>query len=82
MEARQKINALLPEEGFTTRLAVTYRHSACRVVVPVRAFLRRLIVVRGKSHLIRLNREARKDLAAWKRCLDNFNGVSLCLTNT
>ena len=29
-----------------------------------------------------LNREARKDPAAWKLFLDNFNGASRCLPNT
>jgi hypothetical protein len=56
---------------------------ACCVVVPGRAFLRRLInltkgVVRP-HHRIRLNREARLDLSAWNEFIDDFNGKSLFL---
>ena len=58
---------------------------ACRVVVPGRAFLRRLINltigVKRSDHFIRLNSEARKDLLAWKLFLDSFNGKFLCLPN-
>ena len=58
---------------------------ACRVIVPGRAFLRRLINltkgVSNPSHSIRLNKEARKDLNAWKVFLDSFNGKRLCLPN-
>lgn len=58
---------------------------ACRVIVPGRAFLRRLInLTRGvtKPHyFIKLDKEARKDLAAWKLFLDHFNGRFLCLPN-
>jgi hypothetical protein len=58
---------------------------ACRVIVPGRAFLRRLINltlgVTNPSHFIRLNNEARRDLQAWKLFLDQFNGKRLCLPN-
>ena len=58
---------------------------ACRVVVPGRAFLRRLINltmgVRHPHHYIRLTAESRKDLSAWKIFLDNFNGKFFCLPN-
>ena len=58
---------------------------ACRVVVPGRAFLRRLInLTRGVTnpvHFIKLTSEARKDLQAWKIFLDQFNGRFLCLPN-
>lgn len=51
---------------------------ACYVVVPGRAFLRRLIdLTRGikkEWHRIRLDKEARADLAAWQQFLVHFNG--------
>ena len=52
---------------------------ACRVISPCRTFCRRLInLTLGKSnpnHLIRLNREARKDIKAWLEFLETFNGT-------
>ena len=58
---------------------------ACKVVVPGRAFLRRLIdltcgVVSPNRH-VGLNVEARADLAAWRQFLIAFNGRTLCLPN-
>lgn len=54
---------------------------ACCVVVPGRAFLRRLIALtRGvsKPHFrIRMNSQARLDLNAWCEFIDNFNGKSM-----
>ena len=89
VDAQLKINALFRRKKATLlalQSLIGTLNFACRVVVPGRAFLRRLIDltrgVWGKSHFIRLNREARKDLAAWKLFLDSFNGVSLCLPNT
>ena len=56
---------------------------ACMVVVPGRPFLRRLInLTRGVSaphHHIRISKEARKDIAAWRIFADSFNGRSLLL---
>jgi hypothetical protein len=56
---------------------------ACCVVVPGRAFLRRLISLTvgvSKPHYrIRLNSQARLDLTAWCDFIDNFNGKSLFL---
>lgn len=51
---------------------------ACSVIIPGRAFLRRLIdltigLTKPFQH-VRLNREARADLAAWRSFLDSFNG--------
>ena len=56
---------------------------ACKVIVPGRPFLRRLIdltigISRPNFH-IRLNNEARLDLAAWLIFLQSFNGVSVLL---
>ena len=59
---------------------------ACKVVVPGRTFLRRLIdLIKGVSnpnHSIRLNAAARLDLSAWKLFLDQYNGISLCLSDS
>ncbi|XP_062586589.1 uncharacterized protein LOC134248181 isoform X1 [Saccostrea cucullata] len=56
---------------------------ACCVVVPGRAFLRRLINltvgVKKPHHRIRLNKQARLDLLAWETFIDNFNGKSIFL---
>ena len=50
----------------------------CLVVCPGRTFLRRLIDltkgITNPSFYIRLNRETRADLAAWKIFIDFFNG--------
>ena len=52
---------------------------ACRVIVPGRPFLCRLIdLTRGVDkphHHLRLNHEAKADLAAWKLFIDSFNGL-------
>ena len=59
---------------------------ACKVVMPGRTFLRRLINltkgVHNPNHMLRLNIEARLDLSSWKLFLDNFNGTSSCLPTT
>ena len=51
---------------------------ACRVVIPGRAFLRRLInLTIGKKcpfYHIRLNKQAKADLRAWDTFLQSFNG--------
>ena len=56
---------------------------ACCVVVPGRAFLRRLIdLTKGKTkahHKLRLNRQSRLDLHAWDTFIDQFNGKSMFL---
>jgi hypothetical protein len=56
---------------------------ACSVVVPGRAFLRRLIdMVVGVTkpfHYIRLTKEARADMATWLLFLAHFNGKSVFL---
>lgn len=56
---------------------------ACLIVVPGRAFLRRLIDltcgVRNPSFFIRLNSEARADLHMWSYFVDNYNGKSVIL---
>ena len=53
---------------------------ACSVVVPGRAFLRRLIDltrgVKSPHHFIRLNKSSKADLVLWQSFLDDFNGRS------
>ena len=56
---------------------------ACRAVPPGRTFLRRIANllkgVTSNAHFIRLNKEARKDLQAWKYFLSNFNCAPIML---
>lgn len=58
---------------------------ACSVIVPGRAFLRRLIDLtiglRSPRHLTRVTREARLDLLVWKEFLSKFNGKSIFINN-
>ena len=59
---------------------------ACKVVVPGRAFLRRLINVTigvtKPHHHISVNHAARADLAAWDVFLSHFNSKALMLPST
>lgn len=54
---------------------------ACSVIIPGRAFLRRLIDltigVTKPQHFIRLSCEARADMSMWLQFLDQFNGKSV-----
>lgn len=58
---------------------------ACLVVSPGRTFLRRMIDltknITNPSHYIRLGKEARADLSAWKLFIDSFNGKSVFLSD-
>ncbi len=64
---------------------IGFLNFACNVVVPGRAFLRRLIDltkgVSSKHFHIRLTRESRRDIDAWLVFLQNFNGVSMLLSD-
>ena len=64
---------------------IGFLNFACNVVVPGRAFLRRLIDltkgVSSKHFHIRLTREARRDIDAFLVFLQNFNGVSMLLSD-
>ena len=57
----------------------------CSVVVPGRAFLRRLIdLTTGLTrphHHIRLNKEAKQDIRMWLQFLDHFNGRAFFLSD-
>ncbi|MCP3932293.1 MAG: hypothetical protein GY705_24740 [Bacteroidetes bacterium] len=54
---------------------------ACRAVPPGRTFLRRLSNlmkgIKSQNHFVRLTKESRKDLAAWKYFLDKFNSTPI-----
>ena len=54
---------------------------ACKVVIPGRVFLRRLINltigVKRPHHLIRLNQGTGKDLKIWQQFFHGFNGKSV-----
>ena len=56
---------------------------ACKVVVPGRTFLQRMInLTRGvpsRFHHIRLNKEFKRDVIMWKAFLTKWNGRSLFL---
>lgn len=56
---------------------------ACKVVVPGRTFLQRIInLTRGvpsRFHHVRLNREFSRDISMWKVFLDQWNGRSFFL---
>ena len=58
---------------------------ACTVIVPGRAFLRRLIDmtmgVQKPYHHIRLTRQAKYDLKVWQDFLEHFNGRSMFLND-
>ena len=58
---------------------------ACSVIVPGRAFLRRLhnltIGIKEPYHFIRLTAEAKEDLLLWLRFLSQYNGRSFFLSS-
>ena len=55
----------------------------CSVIVPGRAFVRRMIdLTKGAKrpyHRIRLSKEAKSDMATWLTFLDKFNGKTFFL---
>ena len=59
---------------------------ASSVIVPGRAFLRRLIHltvgIQFPHHLIRLSKDVKEDLKVWQSFLSNFNGRSFFLEET
>ena len=58
---------------------------ACSVVVPGRAFLRRLIDltkgIKSAHHFVRLTKSVKADLEIWRSFLDDFNGRSIFLSD-
>ena len=79
---RAKLSAMAKRRKASLRevqsLVVSIQY-VCRVISPGRTFCRRLInLTLGKSnpnHLIRLSREARKDIKAMLEFLETFNGA-------
>ena len=63
---------------------IGYLNFASRVVVPGRAFVRRLINlsigVVNQKHFVRINAQAKKDLQAWLSFLKQFNGGAFFLS--
>ena len=59
---------------------------ACSVVIPGRAFLRRLIDfivgIHSPYYYVRLNREVKADLKLWQSFLTSFNGRSFFLEDS
>ena len=60
-------------------------HFACSVIVPGRAFLRRLIDltigIKAPHHKIRISKEVKEDLRVWQEFLSNYNGRSFFLSD-
>jgi len=57
----------------------------CSVIVPGRAFLRRLIDltkgIQSPRHFIRITRECKQDIQVWLSFLRQYNGISVFLPN-
>ena len=96
LEARLPADKIAKTQGlllsFLTRKKATLQevqsligllNFACSVVIPGRAFLRRLIDltkgIKCATHFIRLSRSVKADLSMWKSFLDDFNGRSFFL---
>ena len=71
------------QECHPSRITVSDR-VACSVVLPGRAFLRRLIDltigISRPQHLINLTQSVKSDMRTWLAFLSNFNGSSFFLT--
>ena len=87
-EARLKVKSMSKKKKtslFDLQSLLGTLNFTCRVIVPGRAFLRRLFDltkgVSNKKHLIKLNCAARLDLLSWSVFLESFNGRALCLPN-
>ena len=88
IEARQKVASIMHRKKvplIDLQSLIGTLNFACRVIVPGRAFLRRLYdLTKGLSkrhHLVKLTKESRLDLKAWSVFLQAFNGCMLCLPN-
>ncbi|XP_028403232.1 uncharacterized protein LOC114525965 isoform X1 [Dendronephthya gigantea] len=87
-KCKQLISAFLCRKKVTLREIQSLTgllNFACSVVVPGRAFLRRLIDltkgVRCAHHFIRLTKSVKADLEIWQSFLANFNGRSFFLND-
>ena len=78
---REKIQEFMARDKVTLRemqSLLGLLNFACRVVLPGRPFLRRLIDltigIKKPKHFIRLTRQAKADLVMWQKFLSSFNG--------
>ena len=85
-ELRQRIKLLLGCKNTTLReiqSIIGLLFFACQVVVPCRAFCRRLIdatcKVKKSWHKVRISVGKKKDLQVWLNFLDSYNGISVML---
>jgi hypothetical protein len=85
-ELRQRIQLLLGCKNTTLRemqSIIVFLNFACQVVVPGRAFCRRLIDATCKAkkswHKVWISVGMKKDLQVWLNFLDRYNGVSVML---
>ena len=84
--AKQDLSAWLPKKSCTLRelqSLIGTLQFVCRVVVPGRAFLQRMIILtRGVSephYHIKLNSSFRKDVTMWLLFLEHWNGTNIFL---
>ena len=86
-EARAKVSSMMKRKKtmlINLQSLLGTLNFACRVIIPGRAFLRRLYdLTKGarKHHWVKLTKSARLDLQAWALFLHSFNGRVLCLPN-
>lgn len=87
-KARTLLHGLKQKRKTTLRqlqAVIGFLNFACSVVLPGRAFLRRMVdLTRGiqkPHHRIRLNKEARADMCMWLHFLDFHNGKSCFLSD-
>lgn len=87
-KARDIISQALLKKKLTLRelqSIIGFLNFACKVVVPGRAFLRRLINltigIKNPPHHVRLTLQAKADLQAWLLFLQQFNGKSFFLSD-
>ena len=83
-QCREKLQEAIGSSKMTLRhiqSLIGFLNFTCQVIVPGRAFLRRLTnLTRGISRphfRIRINAEAKKDLLAWIEFMSDFNGKSI-----
>ena len=88
VKCRDLISAFLKRRKVTLREIQSLTgllNFACSVVIPGRAFLRRLIDltigISNPSFQVRLSREVKADLSVWQNFLNNFNGRSVFLSD-
>ena len=86
LELKDKITSCLHSKKITLRdlqSLIGALNFACQVIVPGRAFCRRLIDatcnLRRPNHKTRLTRGMKEDLEIWLRFLSNYNGATVML---